>query len=598
MENGEKSNTPSRIRRFFAFLSAGYSVRTATDRTRQERTRLRTARTLALWQKTHLRRILCRLRDTLFMTELRALALFLAPMALAATFRCLLLPLLTDDFPLLPYDGAAGVLLLLLSLLLSTYKTPLYRAVTEDRLLSHLCFSTLALPRPYITMARGIGGLWLFLLGLLPAALSVFISPFLLTMILLGALLLVLTFASPEFALLLLGGFFPLSILSEDPFLPLGIVLTVTLLSYLFKLLLGKRDFHLEPIGFFLLVFVAINLIFSYSGSPSTFLAPLKLGVVAICGYFLTQNLLATKHTAVLFSRGMIFSATLLSALAIFSEIFTLLPAHIEQGRITRYLLALNARFFPSGDILAAYLILLLPLLIGLLADSKEARLRLIPALLILLAALVLSISPLALVALILALVLFTMLSTGSRAGLFFLLTAVLPNAILLLPQGLCDRIASLIPVLGIDRMMSERLALLRASLATVTEHPFGLGVGAAEGASLYLGIGMQSGIPGMLALIAMLAFMARDALRTTGLEGSNRHRTLPHGCACSLFAVLIYAPFQNIFADIRIALLFFLMAGMLTAVCRIGWLEDEFHRRHMQDDDHQSYATELRVEH
>ena len=597
MEAKNRTTAPSRIRRFTAFLSHGYSIRATGDRRRQERARLRIARATSLWQSTRLHGALRRIRDAVFMTRLRAAALLIAPLGLLSTFRCLLLPLLTDDFPLLPLDGAAGVLLSLLSLLFSTYSTPLYLAVTEDRLLSHLLFTTLSLPRPYITMARGLRAVYPFLIGLLLAALSLVVSPFFLTLLLIGLPFLLLMLISPELSLLLLGVFFPYAVLLPDPFVPLAALLGITLISYLFKLVLGKRDFSFEPIGFFLLLFVAVNLLFSLAGDHAALGEPLKLAAIAICGYFLAANLLTAKRSAILFSRGMIFTATLLSALSIFSGIIGLLPSNTLHGRITSFLLELNSRFFPTPSVLAVYLILLLPLIVGILADRKEARLRLILQLPILLAALVLSISPMALVAIMLSLVLFTLLNTGSRTGIFFFICIVLPNAVILLPFDLCAEIASFFPILDFDRMMTAQLTELHSALATLKAHPFGVG-GAAKitESSLYLAVGMQSGIFGMVALVALLFFIARDAIATTNLERTNRHRTLPHGCASALFAALIYAPFQNIFADIRTALLFFVTAGMLTAVCRIGWLEDELHRSHMQDDDHESYATELRL--
>ena len=594
----KKQSAPSRIRRFSAFLSAGYSIRAASDRRRQERIRLRVERATARWQMGRLHRLICHMRSTLFMTNLSSFALLLAPMALVAICRCLLLPLLTDDFPLLPFDGAAGVVLAILSILLATYRDPLYLAVSDDRLLSRVLFTMLSLPRPYITMARGLRGSYLFLLGLLLAALSLTVSPLLLFLILLGLVLFVLTMASPEFALLLLGILFPFAALCRDPFLPIAILLGASLLSYLCKLFLGKRDFRFEPIGFFLLVFVAVDLLLSFHGSIGSLVMPLKSAAVAVCAYFLTANLLVAKRTAIFFSRGMLFTTTLLSALAIFSRIIGLLPDSIGNDAITLFLLDLNGRFFPSADTLAVCLVLLVPVLIGILADGKEARLRLILVLLFLLTALVITIAPLALVAITLSLVLFTLLNTGSRAGVFFFICTVLPNAVLLLPTDWCNRIAALFPFLGLDTMMAERFARLHSSFAHFIANPLGIGSGIASGASLYLAIGLQSGILGILAFIPMLVFVARDALRTTALERSNRHRTLPHGCACAIFAALVYAPFQNLFADIRTTLLFFLTLGMLTAVCRIGWLEDDFHRRQMQDDDHESYATEIDISH
>ena len=595
----KKSGARSRAGHFLSLFSGGYSVRAAADRRRQERTRLRTERALSLWHKTRLRRIFCRVRDTIFMTDLRAVALFMMPMALCATARCLLLPLLTDDFPLLPYDGAAGVALLLLTLLLSTYRAPLYRAVTEDRLLSRLLFGTLALPRPYITLAHGIRGGWLFLLGLLLGVLSVFVSPLLLSLILLAILLVWLVMASPEFGLLMLAVIFPFTILLGKALLPIAIILGLTLLSHLFKLFLGKRDLHFEPIILLLLLYVVVDVAFSFPGSPASVASPLAIGAISLCAYFLTSNLLSTKRIALFFSRGMLLSATILSALALLGEILALLPSDIDHGNAINLLLSLDTRLFPSTEILVTYLLLLLPLLLGILGDKSEARLRLILPLLILLATLILSISPMAIVALMLSLVLFTLLNTGSRAGIFFFLCAVLPNAVLLLPRELCDRFANLFPFLGINEMIIERFARLSASLELLKEHPFGTADAImGDGASLYLGIGLQSGIFGILAFTLMLALVARDALHTAQLERSNRHRTLPHGCASALFAALVYAPFCNVFSDVRMILLFFLLSGMLSAVCRLGWIEDELHRRHMQDDDHESYATEMRITH
>ena len=66
MEAKNRTTTPSRIRRFTAFLSHGYSIRATGDRRRQERARLRIAHATSLWQSTRLHGALRRIRDAVF----------------------------------------------------------------------------------------------------------------------------------------------------------------------------------------------------------------------------------------------------------------------------------------------------------------------------------------------------------------------------------------------------------------------------------------------------------------------------------------------------------------------------------------------------
>ena len=294
---------------------------------RRESIRLRTAKVVGIWQSSPLYRFCRAIRETVTMTDLRAISLLFAPAGLAAFGRCLILPLLTDDFPLLVPDGIAGILLTFLSLLLSTYHAPLHRALTEDAFLSRLFFDTLALPRPYPSAHRGIP-FWLLLLpGLGLGALTVFVSPLRLTVTLAVVLIVSLALVSPEFGLVLLGIFYPLAALLPRPLVPILTVIGLSLLSYLLKLLLGKRRFTLAPTDLLLLLFALLLLlsgVFSTVGIQGGTVAGLAAALLLIGGYFLAANLLATRRILLLFARGLVFGGALLAVCGIFCRSVTL----------------------------------------------------------------------------------------------------------------------------------------------------------------------------------------------------------------------------------------------------------------------------------
>ena len=96
-KKADATASPSLISR----LLAKRGVDPLAARLRAERARRRTARLLGLWQASRLYRAVTLLRELLSATELRHFSLLLAPPGLTALFRCLILPLLTDDFPMM-----------------------------------------------------------------------------------------------------------------------------------------------------------------------------------------------------------------------------------------------------------------------------------------------------------------------------------------------------------------------------------------------------------------------------------------------------------------------------------------------------------------
>ena len=545
---------------------------------RRESTRRREARILCRWQRSFVFRALRALREIVAATPLHSFALFLAPIGLASLFRCLILPLLTDDFPLLPSGAFTGVVLSLLSLFLSMSHTSLSRVAALDTLPSRLLFDTLALPRPYVTPRRGIPWWSLLPLGLGLGVLSIYVSPLLLFGILLTSALLLPALEVPEVSLILIGIVFPFSGLLAHPLLFLIVLVLFSVLAYLLKLALGKRRISLTPEDLFVLLF-SLTILFTGLITPSGVdgsLSGLVAGVLAASGYFLTANLLRTRRTILLLVRGLLSAGAVLGVLGIFLGILELAsPALPADGFLFHLIEGIKAI---TGGSFSSYLLLLLPLSLGLMSSSRGEIVKGLPTFLLLLSALVLTLSPTAYLAAILSLVLFLItVRRPFRAlpSLAFLSLAVLPLGVLFLPNEWVDALASGLPFLGLDTALPDAFSLFREGLAVVRMHPFGTGEGLLSVPSLYLGLVLESGILALILLLLALYLPLRRSLIPSGERAARPLCRLSAGVAAGLLSLPVAGVLENGFADRRVLLLFFLLLGLLSAIGRTAREEE-----------------------
>lgn len=579
--------------------------------TRAEVARLRTARILRLWQGSLPYRLYTAFLGSVSMTELRAFSLLLLPPGITSLFRCLLLPLLTDDFPLLPAEGMAGILLSLLALLFATYRAPMHRALNGDSFLSGLLFDTLALPRPYPSAHRPISGWLLLVVGIGLGTLTVFYSPLIVAGGLAVLLFVFLSFASPEFSLILLGILFPFFSLFKSALLVIGTLLGLATLSYLSKIPIGKRRFTFEPIDLLVLLLLLLILgsgLFSYAGTAVGLPSALSSAVLLGGGYFLAANLLATRRTVLLFSRGVLFSAAVIAAGGIFYHILSFTGGHFPSTEVAAFFRRSFLAIVETPESLAAYLLLSLPFLLSVMMETRHARWRYLPSLLLILSALALSLLPSVYLVLSLSLILFLLMLRGRRAALPFSLLVLLPPCLLfLLPETKAAELAGALAFLGLDGPLLSLLASWRAAGEVILAHPFGIGTGhpaevlsvllAGEGdsASLYLHIALESGLPTLLLLLLLIGTAAVGAAATAAHGRENRFRILSAGVSAGLFALLLFGIGSYLFSNRTMPLFFSLMLGLLTALRRIAAEEERVRLESMPPDIGQA-AVEVRI--
>ena len=578
--------------------------------TRAEAARLRTARILRLWHNSALHRLYTAFLGSVSMTELRAFSLLLLPPGITALFRCLLLPLLTDDFPLLPAEGVAGILLSLLALLFATYRAPLYRALNHDSFLSGLLFDTLALPRPYPTHHRSISGWILLALGLGLGAAAVFFSPLAITGILAAVLFVFLSLASPEFSLILLGILFPFFSLFENAILMICLLSGLAILSYLLKLPIGKRRFTFEPVDLLVLLLSLLLFgsgLFSYAGTASGLPTALVAVILLSGGYFLAANLLATRRTVLLFSRGVLFSAALIAAAGIFFRLLALTGSAFPSPEVVAFFNRSFLAIVETPESLAAYLLLSFPLLLSVMMETRRARWRYLPSLLLVLSALALSLLPSVYLVLLLSLIFFVLMLRARRAALPLAVIALLPCLLLFLPEAVTVGIADAFAFLGLREPLLSLFASWRAAGDLILAHPFGIGLGHPPGvlslllsgegdaASLYLQIALETGIPTLVLFLLLIGVSAAGAVSTAAHGRENRFRILAVGVSSGLFALLLFGTGSYLFSNRSMLLLFSLMLGLLTALRRIAAEEERIRLESMPPEIGQA-ATEVRI--
>ncbi len=572
------------MRRFFAVLSSSAParffleresrVRTRAALRRSESIRLQTERALLIRKRSPLFRPIDSLRHALFMTELRVFSALLLPLGLSAVFRCLIFPLLTDDFPLLPMDGIAGAVALLLSLFLLPLREPMCRTVTNDGFLSRLFFDSLSLPRPYPTAARGISAWLLLLPGLGLLAASVFVSPLLLLSAFFGLVFLILSLASPEFSLILSGVLIPFLPLLPQSDLLLLLAVCPGILSYLFKLLFSKREFRFRPLDLFVLLFSLCFLFFSLGAKPGSGIlrAGAILSLLSLVAYFLAANLLTAKRTLHLFTDAILLVTAVLSLLGIYRSLTRLIaPSWLTHPTAVLVDRAIDTLLGEEYS-LAAILLLTLPLLFVRAKVKRLSRWRALPPILLFLAAMVLTWQAAALLSLGGALLFFALLRSRSSAGLFPLITLVAAFALFLLPQASHAALTEALGLFGEAAAEGAEalFAAWRQARDGLLSHPFGLApeeVGRVY--ALPLEIALRFGLPGILLFTCLILYAMRTALASQTLAKENPFRLPALAASSAVFGLLLFGFTAPVLEHRSTLYLFFLLLGILAASVR-----------------------------
>ena len=452
------------------------------------------------------------------------------------------------------------------------------------------------------------------LLGMLCGILTLFFDPL---GILLGLLILigvVLVFIAPEIGVLIALFALPFFSWFESPAIMLGMLILLTSISYFIKLIRGKRIFKLELMDLAVLLFL-LTLYFSgaiTAGGRAGYNEVL-LSCVLTFGYFLVVNLMRTKawlHRCVL---AIVSSGTVVAVIGILQYLFgeILLGAWVDtdyffdiKGRVTS--------LFENPNVLATYLVAILPFALFLLAKAEYRRERFVCffSVVSILLCIVFTWSRGAWLAAIVIVLLFALIYSKKTLRYLFFFGFAIPFLSFVLPQSIVRRFGSIGDLA--DSSTTYRLYTWRGSWNAIQEYFWGgvgygntayetvyprfayAGMEAAEHShNLLLQLLFGVGIGGLLIFLAVLFLQFQMNLEYMRTAKDTASKWMVAAAICAVIGVLVMGLFDFVWYNYRIFFLFWAVLALGIATTRVG-NEDQRRRSFVSVLDQNSATIDL----
>ena len=431
---------------------------------------------------------------------------------------------------------------------------------------------------------------WLaLLLGIACGALSCLHPwgvPFALALLLLLALLL----RVPELLLLILAAILPfLGFFAHPTYLLLGLTLLLEV-AFLGKYRRGRRTLPMGYLQLLVLLFALLLLLGGGIGYGGRETLPCGMArAVLTLAFFPALSLFSGPLWRRRITRGMQISAGLLSLIGILQYFFTEMELRWLDADRFSALLGRVSVSFGNPNLLAAYLLLVLPLSLGDATDRGEGRGRRVLATLLLCLeglCLILTWSRGAWLGAIAAILAYLLLArTRTRAAL---LLGALPTALLLpaLPRSVLLRFGSIGSLA--DSSTRYRIYTWRGALRMLLAHSFGIGTGEAAFRAVYpryavsgtesvmhahhvlLDVAVSLGLPGLLLLLLLLLVWGLFVLHGCAtLSGRARVELLAP--SVGLFGFLVMGCFDDPWYHFGVFAAFWILLALSVSACGEG---------------------------
>ena len=500
-----------------------------------------------------------------------------------------------------------GVGAIVVSLLLIPSSRTLSDALSSSRIMRYILSDTLGIRMENIVgkkAKKGGSGPIFFICGIAVGLATYAISPLYLTAFIFGLAALGMIFSYPEVGVLLTIFISPFIVFLPHPSLFLAGMLLVTALSFIIKLVRGKRTFKLELVD--LAVFIFALLVFFggvVSVTPSSSIRAAAVFVCFMLGYFLVVNLMKTK----LWLRRAI---SVLTSSALIVSVYGILgyfTGAVNENWIDPEMFAeISGRAvstFENPNMLAEYLIMILPFISALFIYSKKSHVK--AAYFLSLCSVVFCIvctwSRSAWLGAIVGMLLFFLLYSPRTIYALAALAALLPFAAYVVPQNVLLRFYSIGNVA--DSSTSYRMYLWKSVLRMIRDFPAGIGVG--EGAfgymypaytyagmesaphshSIYFQTALEIGVIGILIFLVLLFFFSQSAFEYTSNSSDKRSRLMSNAGFCGIVAALVQGCADYIWYNYRVFFIFWVIIGIVCAYRRIGFDSEKSETRQYDEN-------------
>ncbi len=451
----------------------------------------------------------------------------------------------------------------------------------------------------------------MIILGMILGMSTILIPP---QTVLLGILFVIgisLLLAMPEIGVLLSVFLLPFFYWFSSPSITLGMLILATAISYLIKIIRGKRIFRFELIDLAILLFFAVVFfsgIFTAGGKLG--FQEVLLSCVLIFGYFMTVNLLRTEHLLNRCSFALMLSGTVTSVFGIIQYLTK--SFHTGAWLDASFTAEIDGRadaLFENPNILAAFLVLTLPFALSFAVQTKNLKERLVClfSIISMIVCIVLTWSRGAWLATLIELLLFALICSKKTLRYVLLACIGVPFLPFLLPDSITKRFMSIGNLS--DSSIMYRIYTWKGSWNLAKEYIWsGIGYGsqayrdmypmfayagieAAEHShNLFLQILIGLGVGGLLVFLAVLLLFFQMNLEHLKITKNRGHRMMVVSAICAIVAHLVMGVFDYVWFSYRIFFLFWVIIGLACAYTRLD--QEELRRNECRGNTEINSAT------
>ncbi len=480
-----------------------------------------------------------------------------------------------------PYRSLiVGLAVMVVGILLFFSKKSAAALLYESRTARFLLFDLLGMQMYPLAKAakeeahHGVNGA--LIIGLLLGGMTAFTDALLMPIICAAFLLLVLILHSPESAIILV--FLTLPFLTT---MQLVYMMCLIYLSFLLKLICGRRVFRLHLIDYAALVFMGFIFFGGIYSVDNTSFEKMCVFLCFMFGFFVVKN---TQRSPALVERcisAFIASGVLVALIGLYQNFFGNLS--LAAWLDTKAFSEIEKRVvstFGNPNVLGEYLILLFPLILARLMSAKRGKERFVylVAGALVLSCLVFTWSRGAWLGFILSMIVFFVIS-GKQYFTAGILAIPLVGTGLYFSMGtaIMNRFTNLT-----DSSSSYRLNIWRGVLRMLDEVGI-MGIGIGEGAfrmiypayslsgietaphshNLFLQLIVETGIFSLIAFLIFLFFHAQCTLDFCKNAYSPKNKMISLGFFAGALAFLVQGMTDYVWYNYRILLLFWLLLGL-----------------------------------
>lgn len=484
------------------------------------------------------------------------------------------------------FTSILGAILALLAIPMLMVDKPFCIALQDFALTDYLFFEFFSIKRMHRqAKERVIPPFVMAVFGILFAALGMFLGTRAVFAVLAAAVAVYLSFASPEFAFFSTIIIIPVVPLFERGMLVLMCMIGAAFISFMRKVLFGKRVYSIEQYDILVILFAALILVSGIfkQGLPS-FENSLSLLVMAL-GYPLANNLIANRRLAEC-ALGAIAISALLTAGYTAIELVGLLSvggasalggytAHAAFSSEGIYAAFLLTAFFSSGYF-------------AVTAKSRPMRAFHIFVIALDLIQLILTGRVDALLALLAGSVAYALIRYTGKLAIIAAVILPLPLLVLLIPDGAL----SFMPIaLDGGYTVAERFELWGASLRMLADNLLiGVGIGAdsfssaiseygqtaPNSACFFIEIACEAGIFALIAFLLLLAVRAIHYAVYRDYITESRVTHLSQSAFAMTYVLVSIGMTEYFWADTTVYYLFWCIFGIGSAALRISKREHD----------------------